>query len=94
MLSSLKAFPFKRFLISLLISSTKIIGLILNTLCFIIVSILLKFIILVLRKNLIVKILIFIVLLSIKASLVDFLRFNKWGSAFTIFAFLFHFNKI
>jgi len=70
-------FLFKRLLIGLLIFSIKIIGLILNTLCFIIVSILLKSAILIFRKNLAIKILIFIILLSIKKSLINLLRFNK-----------------
>jgi len=74
---SFKAFLFEKLLISLLIFSTEIIGLILNTLYLIVVSILLKSTILVFRKNLAIKILIFIVLLFIKGSLLDFLRFNK-----------------
>ena len=53
-----KAFLFKRPLISLLISSFKTIGLILNTLCFVVasISILLKSIIPILGKNFAVKI--------------------------------------
>jgi len=74
---SFKAFPFKRLLINLPIFSTKIIGLILNTLNFIIVFILLKFTIFIFGKNLTTKILIFIVLLSIKGSLINFLRSSK-----------------
>jgi len=79
MLFSPKAFLFKRLLISLLILSIKIVGLILNTLYFIIASIiiLLKFIVLVLRKNLAIKILIFIVLLFIKVFLINFLKSSK-----------------
>jgi len=74
---SFKTFLFKKLLINLLISFIKMLGLILNTLCFIVVSILLKFIIPVFRKNLTAKILIFIVLLFIKGSLIDLLRSNK-----------------
>jgi len=79
MLFNFKNFLYRKLLISLLISSIKIIKLILNTLCFIVTSItiLLKSIILVLGKNLTIKILAFIVLLSIKESLVDFLRSSK-----------------
>ena len=74
-----KAFLFKRLLINLLISSVKIIGLILSAFYFIVASItiLLKFIILVLGKNLFVKVLGFIMLLFIKEPLIDFLRSNK-----------------
>jgi len=75
--SSLKTFLFGRLLISLLIFSAKIIGLILNTLCSIVVSILLKSIIPVFKKNLAIKISIFMVLLSIKGFLIDFLRSSK-----------------
>jgi len=94
--SSPKAFLFRRLLISLLIFSIKIIGLILNALYSIVASILisLRFTILVLRKNLTVRISAFIVLLFIKGSLIDLLRSSKWGSAFAILAFLFYFNKI
>jgi len=76
MLSSFKAFPFKRLLINLLISSIKIIKLILSAPWFIIISILilLKFIILVLEKNLAIKISAFIILLFIKKSLINLLR--------------------
>jgi len=79
MLSSLKTLLFKRLLISLLISSIKIIGLILSTLYSVIASILilLKSTILVLRKNLAIKISTFIILLFIKGSLINFLRSNK-----------------
>jgi len=77
MLSSFKAFLFKRLLINLLIFSAEIIGLILSTLYFIIVSILLRFIIPIFGGNLAIKILIFVVLLSIKGSSVALLRFNK-----------------
>jgi len=78
-LSSFKAFLFKKLLISLLISFIKIIGLILSALYFIIASILilLKFIILVLGKNLAVKIFTFIILLSIKEFLINLLRFSR-----------------
>jgi len=77
--SSLKALLFKGLLINLLISSIEIIGLILSAFYFIIASILilLRFTILVLGKNLAVKMSIFIVLLSIKGSLIDFLRSSK-----------------
>jgi len=77
MLSSPKAFLFKRLLISLLISSIKIVGLILNTFCSLIVSILLRFAVPVLGKNLAVKISAFIILLSVKGSLVDLLRSSR-----------------
>jgi len=79
MLFSFKTFPFKRLLINLLISSIKIVGLILNTLYFIITSIiiLLKFTILVLGKNLAIKILVFIILLFIKVFLINLLRSSK-----------------
>jgi len=74
-----KAFLFKRLLISLLISFIKIIRLILSIFCSIVASIiiLLKFAILVLGKNLTIKILAFIILLFIKGSLVNLLRSNK-----------------
>jgi len=72
-----KAFLFKKLLINLQIFSIKIIKLILNTLYSIIISILLKSTIPILRKNLAIKILIFIVLLSVKGSLINFLRSNK-----------------
>jgi len=76
---SSKAFLFKKLLISLLIFSIKIIGLILNTLYSIIASILilLKFTIFVLGKNLVVKISVFIILLFIKGSLINFLMSSK-----------------
>jgi len=73
MLFSPKALLFKRLLINLLIFSIKIMGLILNAF----ILILLKFTILILEKNLVVKISIFIVLLFIKKSLINLLRFNK-----------------
>jgi len=72
-----KTFLFKKLLINLLIFSTKIVGLILNTLYSIIVFILLKSAIPIFGKNLAVKISTFIVLLFIKESLIDLLRFNK-----------------
>jgi len=70
--SSFKILPFKRLLINLLISSFKIIKLILNALYSIIVFILilLKFIIPVLGKNLTAKMSTFIILLFIKGSLI------------------------
>jgi len=79
MLSSFKTFLFRRLLINLLIFSIKIMGLILNTLYSIIapIAILLRFTILVLGKNLAIKILVFIVLLSIKGFLIDFLKSSK-----------------
>ena len=77
MLFNFKTFLFKRLLINLLIFFIKIIGLILSTPYFIIVSILLKFIILILRKNLVIKILAFIILLFIKGFLINFLKSNK-----------------
>jgi len=88
--------PFRRLLISLLISSVEIIGLILSTLYSIVASVLisLRFAILVLGKNLAARISAFIVLLSVKGSLIDLLRSSKWGSAFATLAFLLHFNKI
>jgi len=74
-----KTLPFKKLLISLLISSFNIKKLILNALYSIITSILilLKFAILVFKKNLAAKISIFIILLLIKGFLIDLLRFNK-----------------
>jgi len=91
-----KALLFKSLLINLLISFIKIIGLILNTLYSIVTSILilLKSVVLVLEKNLAIKMSIYIVLLFIKRFLINLLRSSKWGSAFTTFIFLFHFNKI
>jgi len=79
MLFSFKALLFKTLLINLLISFFDIIGLILSALYSIIIFILtlLKFTILVFKKNLAIKISTFIVLLLIKGSLIDFLRFNK-----------------
>jgi len=62
-------------------------GLILNTLYFIIVSILLKSTIFIFGKNLTIKISIFMVLLSVKKFLIDLLRSNKWKSAFAILIF-------
>jgi len=78
-LSNFKALLFKKLLISLLISSFNIIGLILNALYSIIASILilLKFAILVFGKNLAIKISIFIILLLVKESLIDLLRSSK-----------------
>jgi len=75
--SSPKAFLFKRLLISLLISSIKMVGLILSIFYSFIVSILLRSAILVLGKNLAVKISAFIILLSIKGFLVDLLRSSR-----------------
>jgi len=74
-----KAFPFKRLLINLLISFIEIIELILNTFYFIVafIIILLRFTILVLGKNLTINMLAFTMLLSIKGSLIDFLKSNK-----------------
>jgi len=94
--SSPRAFPFKRLIISLLISSIKIIGLILSVLYSVIASILvsLRSAIPVLGKNLTIKMSAFVVLLSIKGSLMDLLRSGKWGSAFTTLTFLLYFNKI
>jgi len=76
---SFKAFPFKKVLISLLISFIKIIKLILNTLCSIITFfiILLKSTIPVLGQNLTIKILAFVVLLFIKKSLINPLKSSK-----------------
>jgi hypothetical protein len=90
-----RAFLFKKFIISLLIFSVKIIGLILSTLYSIIISILilLRSTVLALGKNLTIKISAFTVLLSVKGSLINLLKFSRWGSAFTILAFLLHFNK-
>jgi len=90
------AFPFKKLLISLLISSIKIIGLILSAFYSIIVFILmsLRSAIPVLGKNLAAKMSAFVVLLSVKGSSVDLLKSGKWGSAFTTLTFLFHFNRI
>jgi len=74
-----KAFLFKRLLINLLISSIKIIGLILSTLYSIVafILILLKSTILVLRKNLAIKMLAFMILLFIKGSLINLLRSSR-----------------
>jgi len=77
MLSSPKAFPFRRLLISLLISSVEIVGLILNIFCSFIVSISLRSTILVLGKNLAIRILAFIILLSVKGFLVNLLRSSR-----------------
>jgi len=77
MLSSPRAFLFRRLLISLLISSIKIIGLILSTFYSLIISISLRSAIPVLGKNLAIRILAFIILLSVKGSLVDLLRSSK-----------------
>jgi len=94
--SSPKAFLFRRLIISLLISSIKIIGLILSVLYSVITSILvsLRSAVPVLGKNLAIRISAFIVLLFVKGSLIDLLRSSKWGSAFTTLAFLLYFNKI
>jgi len=74
-----RALLFRRLLISLLISSIKIVGLILSALYSIIASILisLRSTILVLGKNLAIRISTFIVLLSIKGSLIDLLRSSR-----------------
>jgi len=72
-----RAFPFKKLLISLLISSVKTVGLILSIFCSLIVSILLRSAILVLEKNLAIRILAFIILLSVKGSLVNLLRSSR-----------------
>jgi len=77
MLSSLRAFLFRRLLISLPISSIKIVGLILSIFCSLIISILLRSAILVLKKNLAIRILAFIILLSIKGSLINLLRSSR-----------------
>ena len=73
------AFLFRRPLISLLISSIKIIGLILSILCSIIASILilLRSTALVLGKKLAARILAFIELLPIRGSLIDLLRSSR-----------------
>jgi len=75
--SSPKTFLFRRLLINLLISSVKIIGLILSIFYSFIISISLRSTILVLGKNLAVKISAFIILLSIKESLVDLLKSSR-----------------
>ena len=74
-----KAFLFKRLLISLLISSIEIIGLILSAFCSVIASVLisLKSAVLVLGKNLAVRISAFIMLLFIRGSLMDLLRSSR-----------------
>ena len=74
-----RAFPFRRLVINLLISSIKIIGLILSVLYSIIISILvsLKSAIPVLGKNLAIKMSAFMVLLSIKGFLINLLRSSK-----------------
>jgi len=77
MLSGPKAFLFRKLLISLLISFVKIVGLILSTFCSFIVSMSLRSAILVLGKNLAVRISAFIILLSVKGSLVDLLRSSR-----------------
>jgi len=77
MLFSFKTFLFKRLLINLLIFSIKIIKLILNTLYFVIVSILLKSAIPILGENLAIRISTFIILLSTKRSLIVLLRSSK-----------------
>jgi len=63
---SLKIFPFKRLLISLLIFSVEIIELILNIPYSIVVFILLKSALPILKKNLTIEISIFVVLLFVK----------------------------
>ena len=77
--SGLRAFLFKRLLISLLISFIKIIGLILSTLYSIIASILilLRSAALVLGKKLATRISAFTELLPIRGSLIDLLRSSK-----------------
>jgi len=72
------------------------VGLILSALYFIVASglILLRSAVPVLGKNLVIRMFAFIVLLSVKGSLIDLLRSSRWGSAFTILAFLLHFNRI
>jgi len=77
MLSSLKAFLFKRLLINLLISSIKMVGLILSIFCSLIISMSLRSAILVLGKNLAIRISAFIILLSIKGFLIDLLRSSR-----------------
>ena len=74
-----RAFPFRRPLISLLISSIKTIGLILSTLYSIITSILilLRSATPVLGKKLATRISAFIKLLPIRGSLIDLLRSSK-----------------
>jgi len=94
--SSPKALPFGRLLISLLISSIEIVGLILSALCSIVASglILLRSAVPVLGKNLVARMSAFMMLLFVKGSLIDLLRFSRWGSAFAILAFLLHFDRI
>jgi len=79
MLFGFRALLFKKLFINLLISFFNIIGLIFSALYSIItfILILLKFIILVLGKNLAIKMSIFIILLFIKKPLIDLLRSNK-----------------
>ena len=91
-----RAFLFRSLLISLLISSIKIIGLILSVPYSIIsfILILLRSAALVLGKKLAARILAFVELLSIRGSLIDLLRSSRWGSAFIILTFLLYFNKI
>ena len=78
-LSSPRAFPFRRLLISLLISSIKIVGLILSVLCSINASILvlLRSTAPVLGKKLAARILAFLELLSVRGSLIDLLRSSR-----------------
>jgi len=72
------------------------VGLILSALCSIIASslILLRSAVPVLGKNLVIRMSAFMVLLSVKGSLIDLLRSSKWGSAFATLAFLLYFNRI
>jgi len=74
-----RALLFRRLLISLLISSIKIVGLILSALYSIIASssILLRSAVPVLGKNLVIKMSTFMVLLSVKGSLIDLLRSSR-----------------
>ena len=78
-LSSPRAFLFRRLLISLLISSIKIVGLILSALYSINASILilLRSTTLVLGKKLATRMSAFIELLSIRGSLIDLLRSSR-----------------
>jgi len=72
------------------------VGLILSALCSIVASgsISLRSAVLVLGKNLVARISAFVVLLSVKGSLIDLLRSGRWGSAFATLAFLLHFDRI
>jgi len=73
-----KILPFKRLLINLL-NFFKMIKLILNASCSVVIFILilLKSIILILKKNLAIKIFALIILLFIKESLINLSRFSK-----------------